>query len=162
MYPKRVSRVRISLSPQRYDSQPAATAAGCFCHTADASALVDAVWRKQTIGPLGPTAVSQRFARTPREGTRCRKRSAAESRPRPHRTSVRIGPIDGPVQAKTALNAGMGPTYGPIQVLCVGISNRHLQAFFPAIPSHRCRTKFGLSTFKSPTNHISDPAEIRL
>ena len=69
MYPKRVSRVRISLSPQRYDTQPAAIAAGCFRHTADTSSLVDDVWRKQTRGPSGPTAVGHRFARTPREGT---------------------------------------------------------------------------------------------
>ena len=68
MYPKRVSRVRISLSPQRYDSQPAAKAAGCFRHTADASSLVDDVWRKQTLGPSGPAAVNHIIARTPREG----------------------------------------------------------------------------------------------
>jgi hypothetical protein len=58
-----------SLSPQRYDSQPAAIAAGCFRHTADASSLVADVWRKQTRGPSGPTAVGHSFARTPREGT---------------------------------------------------------------------------------------------
>ena len=69
MYPKRVSRVRISLSPQRNDTQPAAIAAGCFRHTADASSLVADVWRKQTRGPSGPTAVGHSFARTPREGT---------------------------------------------------------------------------------------------
>ena len=59
---------RISLSPQRYDSQPAAIAAGCFRHTADASSLVADVWRKQPGGPSGPTAVGHSFARTPREG----------------------------------------------------------------------------------------------
>ena len=60
--------VAVSLSPQRYDTQPAAIAAGCFRHTADTSSLVDDVWRKQTSGPSGPAAVGHRFARTPREG----------------------------------------------------------------------------------------------
>ncbi len=59
----------LSLSPQRYDSQPAAIAAGCFRHTADASSLVDDVWRKQAGGPSGPAAVNHIDARTPRKGT---------------------------------------------------------------------------------------------
>ena len=58
-----------SRSLRKNDSQPAAKAASCFRHTADASSLVDDVWRKQTRGPSGPTAVSSIFARTPREGT---------------------------------------------------------------------------------------------
>ena len=61
--------MQVSLSPQRNDTQPAAIAAGCFRHTADASSLVADVWRKQTRGPSGPTAVGHSFARTPREGT---------------------------------------------------------------------------------------------
>ena len=56
-------------SLRKNDSQPAAIAAGCFRHTADTSSLVADVWRKQTRGPSGPTAVRYSFARTPREGT---------------------------------------------------------------------------------------------
>ena len=81
MYPKRVSRVRISLSPQNNDSQPAAIAAGCFRVRRTGSLLTGRRARKQTRGPSDPTAVSHRFARPPGGHRDSAGPRPAESRP---------------------------------------------------------------------------------
>ncbi len=61
----------LSLSPRRHDSQPAANSSWLFSLTGPGGSLLTsgAGRRKQTRGPSGPAAVSDRFARTPREGT---------------------------------------------------------------------------------------------
>ncbi len=61
--------MQVSLSPQRYDSQPAAIAAGCFRVRRTGSSLTGRRARKQAEGPSGPAAVNHIVARTPREGT---------------------------------------------------------------------------------------------
>jgi hypothetical protein len=58
------------------------------------SSLVADVWRKQTRGPSGPTAVGHSFARTPREGTEIAtapgRRNLALTHLPPHQTAASI------------------------------------------------------------------------
>ena len=76
-----VPRVRISSSPQPATAQR--FSAGLFWYAEDASSLVDDVYQN---GPNDRQVVGCcMVARTPVGGKRCRKRSAAESRPSSHR-----------------------------------------------------------------------------
>ena len=75
---------------------------------ADESSLSDDVWRKQTLGPSGPTAVSHILARTPREGTEI---AAAPGRRNLAHAPLTLGDVEKclsctKLPAKEALNAG--------------------------------------------------------
>ena len=119
MYPKRVSRVRISLSPQPVAAQR--FSAGLFWCMADGELAHRTSYTetdRTTVRSLGCNWV----ARTPREGTEIAAAPAAGISPLP-RQRGKILPSAGNVPkrwtlpAKEALNAGVVPENGTLPAL---------------------------------------------
>ena len=136
----------LSLSPQRYDTQPAAIAAGCFRHTADTSSIVTDVWRKQTRGPSGPTAVSHSFARTPREGT--------EIAPAPGRRNLALTRIPLSPSSRTAT-----PPCGHLERLFLCATGRYeIGLWRTAITSSAHRTGISVRLFGGRVENLPKPA----